>query len=57
MTLEEPPLVSDRWPRLAAELVTALREACESDLVNQVDSLRVVLECGCGDDFCQSFYT
>ncbi|BCJ64868.1 hypothetical protein GCM10009779_61260 [Polymorphospora rubra] len=47
----------DRWPRLAAELATALREEGESDLVNQVDSLRVLRECGCGDDFCQSFYT
>ncbi|WP_212823821.1 hypothetical protein [Polymorphospora rubra] len=57
MTIEKPPLVVDRWPRLAAELATALREEGESDLVNQVDSLRVLRECGCGDDFCQSFYT
>jgi hypothetical protein len=57
MTLEEPPLVSIRWPRLAAELTTALREADESNLIYQVDNLRVLGECGCGDDFCQSFYT
>ena len=57
MTLEEPQLVSSRWPRLATKLATALREADEADLVNQVDNLRVLRECGCGDDFCQSFYT
>jgi hypothetical protein len=57
MALEGPPLVSDRWPRLAAELTDALREAGESNLVDQVDGLRVHRECGCGEDFCQSFYT
>jgi hypothetical protein len=25
--------------------------------VKQIASLRVLQECGCGDDFCQSFYT
>lgn len=57
MTLGEPALVSSRWPRLAAELTIALRGAGEDGLVSQVDSIRVVRECGCGDDFCQSFYT
>jgi len=54
---EEPPLVTSRWPRFAVELAVALREAGEDGLVDQVDSLRVLRECGCGDDFCQSFYT
>jgi hypothetical protein len=57
MTLEEPPFVSDRWPHLAAEVAVALREAGESHLVDQVNSPRVLQGCGCGDDFCQSFYT
>jgi hypothetical protein len=57
MTLDEPPLVSVRWPYLAAELVTALREEGESDLADRVETLRVLQRCGCDDDFCQSFYT
>jgi hypothetical protein len=57
MTTAEPPLVSDKWPHLAAELATALRDEGASDLANQVDTLHVLEECGCDDDFCQSFYT
>jgi hypothetical protein len=57
MTRDDPELVCDRWPDLAAELVTALVEAHEEELVEQVAGLRVIRECGCGDDFCQSFYT
>jgi hypothetical protein len=57
MTTAEPPLVSDKWPRLAAELAAALRDEGESDLANLVDTLHVLEECGCDDDFCQSFYT
>jgi hypothetical protein len=37
--------------------VTALREADNTALADQIDTLRVLRECGCGDDFCQSFYT
>ncbi|GIF22416.1 hypothetical protein BJ973_002739 [Actinoplanes tereljensis] len=57
MTHEEPALVSDRWPRLAAELADALREEGEDDLAEQAAGLRVLQQCDCGDDFCQSFYT
>lgn len=57
MTSETPALISSRWPDLAAELVVALREAGEERLIAQVAGLRVIQECGCGDDFCQSFYT
>src|SRR3954452_25052314 len=46
-----------RWPRLAADLMTALREENEAGLADQIDSLRVLRDCGCGDGFCQSFYT
>ncbi|GAA1767437.1 hypothetical protein [Luedemannella helvata] len=57
MTHDEPPLVSAVWPDLAAELVTALREEGEYNLADQVDTLHVLQQCGCGDDFCQGFYT
>jgi hypothetical protein len=51
-----PVLVSDRWPGLAAELASALRAIGEDGLAAQVAHLKVD-RCGCGDDFCQSFYT
>jgi hypothetical protein len=57
MTADEPPLLSTRWTHFAAELVTALREEGENDLADRVDTLRVLRQCGCDDDFCQSFYT
>lgn len=57
MTADEPPLVSNRWPHLAAELVTALREEDENELADRVGTLRVLQQCNCADDFCQSFYT
>ncbi|WP_285557386.1 hypothetical protein [Actinoplanes regularis] len=57
MTQDEPPLLSDKWPHLAAELMTALREEEESDLARQVGTLHVLEQCDCDDDFCQSFYT
>ena len=47
----------DEWPRLARELDDALLASGESLLAASVDSLRVVEQCGCDDDFCQSFYT
>ncbi|MEQ6900980.1 hypothetical protein [Nocardioides sp. YIM 152588] len=49
--------LSDRWPVLAGELRDALTAAREPALASQVDDLVVVQSCGCGDDFCQSFYT
>ena len=57
MTTDGPQLVSTPWPRLAAELTTALREEGEDALANKVAALHVVQRCGCGDDFCQGFYT
>lgn len=47
----------DRWPRFARDLHGALVAEGELDLAEQVSELRVVQVCGCGDDFCQSFYT
>ncbi|SNT64248.1 hypothetical protein SAMN05421812_116169 [Asanoa hainanensis] len=49
-----PPLLRATWPVFAAELATAL---AEPGLKAQVDRLRVVEPCGCGDGFCQSLYT
>jgi hypothetical protein len=57
MTADGPPLVSAQWPHLAAELVTALRAEGEHDLADRVDTLGVLHQCACDDDFCQSFYT
>jgi len=47
----------DRWPNLATQLVAALRDDGHQHLAAQVPELPVVMECGCGDSFCQSFYT
>lgn len=49
--------VVDRWPVFAHQLKDALLRDNERDLAAQVGDLRVVNGCGCGDDFCQSFYT
>jgi hypothetical protein len=57
MTPDEPPLISALWPDLAAELVTALREEGETGLAATAGTLRVLEQCDCDDDFCQSFYT
>ncbi len=51
------PKLIDQWPVLARQLRAALAGEDEDDLADQVDGLRVVEMCGCGDDFCQSFHT
>ncbi|WP_405440718.1 hypothetical protein OG373_26330 [Streptomyces avidinii] len=51
------PLVRDVLPALAAELVRLLEEEGERELAICANDLRIVADCGCGDDFCQSFYT
>lgn len=51
------PLLVDVWPTLAAEIRLALLDDVEADLAEQIQSLEVVAPCGCGDSFCQSFYT
>lgn len=50
-------LVRERWPLLAAQVAAALRSADEPALADQWHGVCVVLQCGCQDDFCQSFYT
>lgn len=49
--------VVDLWPGLAGQLRIALIAGGEGALVTQVEALVVVELCGCGDSFCQSFYT
>ncbi|MFD4655826.1 hypothetical protein ACFWP2_09345 [Kitasatospora sp. NPDC058444] len=60
MTAPQPPnhpLVREAFPELAAELVELLEQEDERELAATVRSLPLVAECGCGDDFCQSFRT
>ena len=45
------------WPIFATELAAVLIAHGEDRLTEQVERLRIVELCGCGDDFCQSFYT
>lgn len=54
---QEHPLVRDVFPDLVAELITLLETEGESELAICAWDLRLVDECGCGDDFCQSFAT
>ncbi|WP_237771537.1 hypothetical protein [Kribbella sp. ALI-6-A] len=56
MELDAPRLI-DRWPVLAGQIRAALIRDDETELAGQVDELRVLEMCACGDDFCQSFYT
>ena len=51
------PRLEDEWPVLARQLTRALKEMSENHLADQVQALRVVARCDCGDSFCQSFYT
>jgi hypothetical protein len=52
-----PGQLVDLQPAFAAELEHALRADGDDDLAEQVGSLLVESLCGCGDDFCSSFYT
>lgn len=57
---DQPPpasLLRETWPIFTAELAVALAAHGDDRLAVQVDRLRIVSVCGCGDDFCQSFYT
>ncbi|MFE5678188.1 hypothetical protein ACFQ7B_24205 [Streptomyces erythrochromogenes] len=54
---QDAPLVRDVFPDLTAELVRLLEEEGERDLAICAHDLRLVAECGCGDDFCQSLRT
>jgi hypothetical protein len=53
----EFPLVREVFPELVGELVTLLEAEGENELAISARDLRLVAECDCGDDFCQSFKT
>jgi hypothetical protein len=54
---QEYSLVREVFPDLVAELVALLEEEGELELAICAWDLRLIAECGCGDDFCQSFHT
>ncbi|MFI2300151.1 hypothetical protein ACH5AL_15110 [Actinacidiphila glaucinigra] len=51
------PLVRDVFPDLIAELTALLEDEGERELALGAWDLRLVDECACGDDFCQSIRT
>ncbi|MEV0760576.1 hypothetical protein [Nocardia sp. NPDC050435] len=54
---ESAPLLREVFPDLAAELSTLLTAEGETELAISVHDLRLVDECRCEDDFCQSLRT
>ncbi|WP_328428219.1 hypothetical protein [Streptomyces sp. NBC_00443] len=54
---QESPLVREVFPELVDELVQLLEEEGERELAMCVWDVRMIGECGCGDDFCQSIRT
>ncbi|MET8976892.1 hypothetical protein ABZX85_14855 [Streptomyces sp. NPDC004539] len=54
---DEAPLLRDLRPALCAELIELLEAEGEYWLAVCAWDLRVVGECGCGGDFCQSLRT
>ncbi|MEU7011850.1 hypothetical protein [Streptomyces sp. NPDC046332] len=54
---QDHPLVRDVFPDLIAELIALLEDEGERELAICAWDLRLVDECGCGDDFCQSIRT
>ncbi|MFE1314762.1 hypothetical protein [Streptomyces sp. NPDC058755] len=54
---QDHPLVREVFPDLVTELITLLEHEGERELAVCAWDLRLVEECGCGDDFCQSFRT
>jgi hypothetical protein len=54
---QDHPLVRDVHPDLVAELSALLEAEGEHWLAISVRDIRLVSECGCGDDFCKSFRT
>ncbi|MFG3342267.1 hypothetical protein [Glycomyces sp. NPDC048151] len=55
--MEEHPLVREVYPELVAELARLLEDEGERFLAILAHDLRIVAECGCGSDTCQSFHT
>lgn len=56
-TVPAPPLLTEALPLFAIELETLLKEQGEFELAAQIDDVRIMSRCQCGDDFCATFYT
>ncbi|MFH0521635.1 hypothetical protein ACHBTE_31185 [Streptomyces sp. M41] len=54
---QEHPLVRDVFPDLVAELIALLESEGERELAGRAWDLRLVDECDCDDDSCQSLRT
>ncbi|MEE1754436.1 hypothetical protein [Streptomyces sp. SP18CS02] len=54
---QDHPLIRDVFPDLIAELTALLEVEGERELALCAWDLRLVDQCGCGDDFCQSIRT
>lgn len=54
---EDQDRLVDLMPGFASELEQALRHSGDLSLATQIEHLAVTGVCGCGDDFCSSFYT
>ncbi|MEV5842188.1 hypothetical protein AB0M32_09435 [Streptomyces sp. NPDC051985] len=54
---QDHPLVRNVFPDLITELTALLADEGERELAICAWDLRLVDECGCGDDFCQSIQT
>jgi len=52
-----PQLVRDLLPEVYADIETLIQAEGMSSLRQGLESLAVTETCGCGDDFCASFYT
>ncbi|GAA2146876.1 hypothetical protein [Glycomyces algeriensis] len=55
--MEPHPLVREVYPELVAEVARLLEVEGERHLAIAVHDLRLIAECGCKEDFCQSFRT
>ncbi|MGX4735275.1 hypothetical protein [Kitasatospora griseola] len=53
----EHPLLRDVFPELVDELAALLEAEGEPELASGASELRLVAQCDCGDDFCQSLRT
>jgi hypothetical protein len=51
------PLLADAIPELAQELEELLAAQGELALAAQINELKIVSRCRCGDDFCATFQT
>jgi hypothetical protein len=53
----ERPLIGELLAEFSSQLAAALWEADEADLAATLGDTTIWGRCGCGDDFCSSFYT